>query len=115
MTTPLMPQILPHRYRLGLHDRRALQKRLGRLLGRRSPFSSPLKQLAGRWGGCLILLAGCHAQATVPSVPLPQVEINGLVTCSYANGALTNCALNSGATLDQFANTLLNGTAVTDD
>ena len=63
----------------------------------------------------MILLAGCHAQATVPSVPLPQVQINGLVTCSYENGVFTNCALNSGATLDGFANSLLNGTAVTDD
>lgn len=63
-----------------------------------------------------VMLEGCPSadpvQTTVPPVP-PQVEVNGLMHCDYANGVLSNCALNPGATLDDLANSLLKGTEVT--
>jgi len=38
--------------------------------------------------------------------------VNGLVTCSYANGVFSACALDSGATLDDFVNSVTTGVGV---
>ena len=70
----------------------------------------------------LILLCGCNGAAPVKAAPAPvivpapwalsppsdgAVEVNNLMTCIYADGVLTGCALNSGATLDDFANSVM--------
>lgn len=63
-----------------------------------------------------LAVMGCNGtpiQTVTPPVPVLQVEINGLMTCNYVNGVLSQCAINSGATLDDFANSLLAGTEVT--
>lgn len=63
------------------------------------------------------MLTGCPAsspvQATVPPLTSPEAEINGMMHCDYANGVLSNCALDAGATLDEFMNSLLQETTVT--
>lgn len=41
-----------------------------------------------------------------------KYEINSLVTCSYANGVFSACALDSGATLDDFVNSVTTGVGV---
>lgn len=39
-------------------------------------------------------------------------EVNGLVACNYANGVFSACSLNSGATLDDFVNSVTTGVGV---
>lgn len=79
-----------------------------------------------------IFLAGCSGAASgpvTPAAPPPPVltafgalapssdgavTINGLMTCQSSAGVLSGCALDPGATLDNFANSLLRETSLTE-